>query len=671
MQLTRLRICNFRGFYGTQEIAFSSGESKGVTLIHGENGAGKTNLLNAIFWCLTGSFTPRLSNPELLVNKTAHEEDRRTECFVELLFLHEGHEYQVIRTVTGRGTFELNMYVLKDGKPIAVQDPQRALERIIPKGLSRWFFFDAEAIGELELSGSEEFRRSLRRVLGFELVDVLIEDLETCLRKRQKNLTTVVNSKELAEIQSQIDTIEHVLPKQREKAQTLSVQVQALETEIEKVEIQLRSLPKSKPLQEQRTRLDSRRKARVETRKELQLSTAAFIGEVAPALLGFKQAIAFEGQLHVKENTGKLPAPYSDQLVEDILSEGTCVCGRPVGHDSKEAANIRGLLRNASTSNFNMRVRSIQYLLIDIRSARERYEESLKGFRERAAAVDTEIAEIDEELAEIKIELQKIDEDSIRSLEGQRSAALSRNKDLTGQLAVITNLISDNDRKIRDLQLRHENAAKKLGHGDAVKKEIDKIKRLSQYIVSTLKTQELRALNLLQLELNRILDRYLTKHYGARIVPRTYEVGMVDEKGREVGRSTGEGQVLKFAFITTVVALAGKKTQEKIDFLAAPTVAPLVLDAPFSALDPEYQSSVARNIAAQATQLVLLISSAAWSDGVAAALDPHVGRRYVLISRQSGPRGKKPVKTMVIGGKKITLNEYDAERDESVIRELN
>ena len=670
MHLLRLRVSNFRSFYGAQDIVFSSQETKGVTLIHGENGAGKTNLLNAIFWCLTGSFTPRLSNPELLVNKAAYDEDRRAECFVDLRFRHEGREYQVVRTVTGRGSHDLNMFALDEGKPRPVQDSQRVLERIIPKGLSRWFFFDAEAIGELELSGSDEFRRSLRRVLGFELVDVLIDDLEACLRKRQKNLTNVIDSKELSEIQAQIDGIAHVLPAQREKAKTLDAQIHALDSEIERIEGQLRNQPKSRPLQEQRTKLEARRKARVATRNELKVNTAAFIGESAPALLGFKQTMAFEGQLHVKENTGKLPAPYSDQLVEDILHTGLCVCGRPVAEHSPESDKIRGLLRNASTSNFNTRVRSIQYLLKDIRSARERYDEALKGFKDRASAVDTEVAEIDQELADIKVELQKIDEDSIRSLESKRSEAQSRHRELTGQHAVVTNRIDENERKIRDLQLRYDNAAKKLGHGDAVKKEIDKIKRLSQYITSTLRSQELRALNLLQLELNQILDRYLTKHFSARIVPKTYEVGMVDDKGREVGRSTGEGQVLKFAFITTVIALAGRKTQEKIDFLAEPTVAPLVLDAPFSALDPEYQSSVARNIAAQATQLVLLISSAAWSEGVAEALEPLIGKRYILISRQAGPRGKKPVKTMTISGKKITLNEYDAERDETVIKEL-
>ncbi len=85
---------------------------------------------------------------------------------------------------------------------------------------------------------------------------------------------------------------------------------------------------------------------------------------------------------------------------------------------------------------------------------------------------------------------------------------------------------------------------------------------------------------------------------------------------------------MKFAFIATVVAMAAKKTQQKVQWLSDPTVAPLVLDAPFSALDPEYQGSVAKNLAAQATQLVLMISSAHWSKSVSEALAPQVGKRY-------------------------------------------
>jgi len=43
----------------------------------------------------------------------------------------------------------------------------------------------------------------------------------------------------------------------------------------------------------------------------------------------------------------------------------------------------------------------------------------------------------------------------------------------------------------------------------------------------------------------------------------------------------------------------------------------------------------------------------------------------MLLSRESGPRENKPVKTMVLNAKQLTLNEYGADRDESVILEIN
>jgi len=670
MFLRRLRVNNFRGFYGEHVIEFDPVDGKSVTVIHGENGAGKTNLLNAIFWCLTGAFTPRLSNPELLINKAAHDEDRESECFVELIFTHESHEYVARRTVVSRIESRFDLHTLDGETRKPIQKAQLFVERIIPKGLARWFFFDAEAIGELELSGSEQFRRELRRVLGFELVDALIEDLEKCLSKKQRGLATAVNSKELNEIQTKIENIEFILPSQREKEEDLDSELKQADAEVIKIENALRELPQSKPLQEQRSRLEARRKSRVATRKELQDQIARFIGEAAPAVLLAPLAIPFENQLYVKENTGRLPAPYSQQLVEDILRESMCICGRPVPDGSIEADKIQSLLRTASTTSFNARVRNIQYLLKDIQNISDDYDNSLSTFIKKLEENDTEIAEIDDELKAIKQKLAEIDEDSIRELEVKRTNLRAKARDIHSGLSILQNNITNNEAQVKDLRLRYDNASKRLGHGDAIKKEINKIKHLIEYITQTLHEQETRALVLLQVELNRILSRYLTKHFRAKINPKTYEVDLLDTQGRQVGRSTGEGQVLKFAFITTVVALAGKKTQEKINFLADPTVAPLVLDAPFSALDPEYQSSVAENLAAQSTQLILLLSSAAWGDAVANALSSRIGHRYVLISRQSGKRENKPVKTMKIDGKKINLNEYDCERDESVIQEL-
>jgi DNA sulfur modification protein DndD len=671
MFLTELQVCNFRGFFGLQKIIFSTpNENSSVTVIHGENGAGKTNLLNAIFWCLTGSFTPRLSNPEMLVNKTALDEDSGVDCFVELKFVHDDCQYKAIRTVTGRRESKLNLFHIVDDTPKLISNGERFIKRIIPEELSRWFFFDAEAIGELELSGSEKFRNSLRQILGFKLVDTLAKDLEVCLRKKNQNLTKLANSKELDEIQEKINRYELVLPTQIEKAKDLDNQIEKIDKNIEQIEEKLRELPKSKHLQERRSRLDVQRKQKSSSRDDLRNQIVKHIGDSAPAILIFSKGIDFENQLYIKENNGKLPAPYSDQLVEDILREGMCICGREVAHRSNEANKILGLLKNASTASFNARVRSIQYLLKDIRSSFENYSDILTQNTMRIQTIDSEIFEIDQELKDIRNQLQQIDEDAVRQLEDLRITLKNNLRDLSNQHAILQNKISENKHQINDLKLKFEHISKRLGQGIAVKAEIHKIKRLSDYLTKTLKAHENMALKILQIELNKILDLYLTKHYKAHINPSNYQVDLLDTLGRQVGRSTGEGQVLKFAFITTVVALAARKTQEKINFLAEPTVAPLVLDAPFSALDPEYQSSVAKNLAQQTNQLILLLSSAGWSTSVSEALDLHIGRRYMIISRQKGERGSKPIKTMLVAGKEFAFNEYNAARDESVIVEI-
>ena len=45
MLIKKIVLTNFRQFYGDQTIHFSTNEDKNVTLIHAENGVGKTALL--------------------------------------------------------------------------------------------------------------------------------------------------------------------------------------------------------------------------------------------------------------------------------------------------------------------------------------------------------------------------------------------------------------------------------------------------------------------------------------------------------------------------------------------------------------------------------------------------------------------------------------------------
>ena len=43
MLLKKIKLKNFRQYYGEQELEFSTSPEKNITLIYGKNGAGKTS----------------------------------------------------------------------------------------------------------------------------------------------------------------------------------------------------------------------------------------------------------------------------------------------------------------------------------------------------------------------------------------------------------------------------------------------------------------------------------------------------------------------------------------------------------------------------------------------------------------------------------------------------
>lgn len=96
MKFRKIEIENFRQFYGKQNITFSTNADKNVTLIHAENGTGKTAFLNAIFWCFFEDHTENFKLPDKLVNASAAAEGKKV-CSVAIEYEDDGKIYLVER----------------------------------------------------------------------------------------------------------------------------------------------------------------------------------------------------------------------------------------------------------------------------------------------------------------------------------------------------------------------------------------------------------------------------------------------------------------------------------------------------------------------------------------------------------------------------------------------
>ena len=94
MILEKITIENFRQFRGKQEIFFSTIPNRNVTLVHAENGFGKTALLNALLWGFYGheGLTEDLPRKEIIIHEGTAARSKNpsgTSAKVTIRFTHD------------------------------------------------------------------------------------------------------------------------------------------------------------------------------------------------------------------------------------------------------------------------------------------------------------------------------------------------------------------------------------------------------------------------------------------------------------------------------------------------------------------------------------------------------------------------------------------------------
>ena len=161
MFLKSIEITNFRQF---RDVAIDFAQGKGgenVTIIIGENGSGKTTFAQAFLWCLYGdtSFSDKiLLNKKVSADMVAGDKE---EVKVVLKLEHGANEYTLYRKQKYeknnlnniKGDHTIFDIAIKDvsGNTTFVKKTQCESEviNILPKQLSKYFFFDGERIEKI------------------------------------------------------------------------------------------------------------------------------------------------------------------------------------------------------------------------------------------------------------------------------------------------------------------------------------------------------------------------------------------------------------------------------------------------------------------------------------------------------------------------------------------
>lgn len=134
------KTLTIEGFASIREQVTLSFKNKGLTVIKGVNGYGKTTIFSALLWCLYDQ--PLKKKSSILTWEHKRDKDYRG-CIVSTQFSKGKHQYRVIRCKEYRGKVDgvigkNRVFIYRDGEPLddkKVKDSKKTLIEILGMGV--------------------------------------------------------------------------------------------------------------------------------------------------------------------------------------------------------------------------------------------------------------------------------------------------------------------------------------------------------------------------------------------------------------------------------------------------------------------------------------------------------------------------------------------------------
>ncbi len=303
----KLRIAGFLSYRDPVELDF---ESFDLACISGQNGAGKSSLLDAITWALFGE--ARGKDKDALVNLQSKAAE------VALHFAYEGNVYRVQRTVT-RGRTAALEFQIRDGadwRPLTertARETQARIEQALRLDYDTFVnasFFLQDKADEFTQKKASERKAVLSSILGLEIWETYKERAAD----RRKEI-----EKEIAGIDRSIADIDAELAEEnarKQKLKSLEAELQQLAAARKTQEAALESIRKAaasldQELAAEKARLEEERRGLKEQAKVISEQSSVISGltdqiERAKKSLGeVEEKLAQRGEIEEARNAAR------------------------------------------------------------------------------------------------------------------------------------------------------------------------------------------------------------------------------------------------------------------------------------------------------------------------------------------------------------------------------
>jgi len=640
MRIEKIFLRNYRQFRQA-EITFRRRHDTDLHFIIGTNGTGKTNLLNAINWCLYGD-EPHLSKDSqqlpLLNLKTVDRMDvgKENEVAVEVWTETEHGEYITFkrravfrkhndRKITHEGTkFEVTFNDEKGNTKIATdEDAITWVERFVPKGIREFFFFDGERLDNYfkEATG-QNIRHAVFQISQIDLLENCVErklqDTLDDLRKEAGKTSPKIEGArtELEQAKNKLDEIE-------KRIKECKTQIEVAKNKVAEFGDKLKGVPDIEALEEERCKIETSLKetkellgAKEEEKKSL-LHESGSILMLWPAIKRATQIV------EEKKRNQEIPPPVDKRFLEEVLRNKSCrVCGRSL--DDSSSKQVQELIKEVETSSeIAQRLVQMEIPLYQFRERAGKYKEQMEDITRNITRYEKTLTEITQRKEQIDSQMAGYDEKLIREWYRERTKFEDLRDQNQRQLGGLLVMKQGAEGAVEKWQKELDTELKKEEKVKGLTKKIAFCERAVDVARSTREAIMKETRERVEVETKRQFFRLVWKKetFGDIRIKADYGIDLIHSMGYEClgSISAGEREMLALSFTLALHQASGFDS-------------PLLIDTPVARISDVNRENFAKVLCEVSTikQTILLFTPDEYSEEISRYLGGRASGRYSL-----------------------------------------
>lgn len=629
MRIESIKLSNFRQLRELELRFDRKTDKKDLHVIHANNGVGKTNVLNAITWCLYDKES-HLQNKDTAQEKINSElcaEIRqlgggRADVSVEICLAADDIEQRIVfkRVETYNITptdvvgidsvFTIKKLINNEWKNIIAEEEQlEILNKYIPETINNYIFFDGEQLEKFFSShsmgnvknGINELTQASYLEKSFKALNDYIKNVLNPLLGNATDTDVSQQQKKIDHYQSLIEECEKRIEKLRDQISICDDEIDNSNKIIRDCEAVKEKVDKVKQLENLRNDISDKYD---EKKEELWRHSQLFFRKVALA----SSIKIYYDYIKNQESRGKLPPRVDRSILENILSNCKCpICNS----DSPDMNFVRELeksldIATGTASILNKSIGALSNYMQELKilaNRKDKLSKELRNFEKQIEICDKDINEIENYLRNYGDTEAIVDainkRDEFKKERDKHIENIGREEE---QKRGLSSSLEEEEKKMQQLIKKND----ELG---LINQKIEFCKKCKRIIEETKDEILTESRNAMQSETFKIFDKLMWKEGAFTHVKigEDYSFSLYDCYGNQTlgSCSAAETALLALSFTLALQDIS------KHDSL-------LFIDTPIGRVDPDNRANFIRILleVANSKQVILTFTPSEYDDDV-------------------------------------------------------